>query len=49
MRVAVESYADRGVAEQMLDEVRVRAAREQQGGARVPESVPAYIRHPGTL
>jgi NAD(P)-dependent dehydrogenase (short-subunit alcohol dehydrogenase family) len=32
------------VAEQVLHELRVRAAREQQGGARVPEVVPAYIR-----
>jgi len=49
VRVAVESHADRGVAEEVLDELRVRATREQQGSARVPEVVPAYVRHPRAL
>jgi hypothetical protein len=44
VRVAVESYGDRGVAKQMLDELRMCTTREQQGGAGVPEVVPAYVR-----
>ena len=40
---------DAGVANQMLDELRMRAAREQEGGARVPKIMPAYIKQPRTL
>ncbi len=49
MRVAVQGHADRGVPEQVLDELRVRAAREQERGRRVPQVMPAYVRQTGTL
>ena len=44
MRVTVKGKLDAGVAEQVLDELRVRAAREQQGGACVPQIVPPNSR-----
>jgi hypothetical protein len=43
VRVAVEGKLYRAVAEKLLDVLRVRAAREQEGGACEPEIVPAYI------
>jgi hypothetical protein len=43
VRVSVEGELYAGVAEEVLDEFRVRAAREQEGGAGVPEIVPAGV------
>jgi hypothetical protein len=37
------------MTEKLLDVRRVRAAREQQRCARVPEIVPAYVGQTGTL
>jgi hypothetical protein len=37
------------VTEELLDVRRVRAAREQQRCARVPEIMPAYVGQTGTL
>ena len=37
MAVGVEGHGHRGVAEQLLHELGVDAAAEQDGGARVPE------------
>ncbi len=34
--------------QKVLDHLRVRAAREQQGGARVAEVVQAYLRQSGS-
>jgi hypothetical protein len=48
VRVAVQGHADRGVPEQVLDQLRVSTAREQESSARVPEIVPAYIGHTST-
>ncbi len=35
--------------QRVLDELWVRATREQEGGARMTEIVPAYVGQPRTL
>jgi hypothetical protein len=49
MAVAVEGHGDRGVSEEFLYELRMDTAREQQGGAGVPQIVEAHVLQPGTL
>ena len=44
MRVAVQGHADRGMPEQVLNQLRVGTTREQESSARVPQIVPAYLR-----
>jgi hypothetical protein len=41
VRVAIKGHGHAGVPEKVLDQLRVDAAPQKQGGARVPEIVPA--------
>jgi hypothetical protein len=44
VRVSIESELYGGVTSEVLDVLRVRAAREQDREAAMPQIVPAYIR-----
>ncbi len=47
MRVGIQGYRYGGVAQKLLDQLRVYASAQEQGGAGVPKVVEAYLRQTG--